>query len=370
LIDEPPMLARDGGFVKHEYHPSLDEFRRLRDESKRFIAQMQATYAAQTNIPSLKIKHNSVLGYFVEIAKRFEGNITANFIHRQTISDCLRYSTVELGELEHKILHAADKVLKIELDIFAELKQRILEQSDQIVSAARAIACLDLYLSFAEIAHMRHYVRPIMTNNKELQIIAGRHPVVEEMQKRKGENFIHNDCALGDLETLWLITGPNMAGKSTFLRQNALITIMAHVGCYVPATSATIGVIDKCFSRVGAADDLARGHSTFMVEMVETATILNQATSRSLVILDEIGRGTATYDGMAIAWAVVEHLHNQINCLGLFATHYHELTKLTNALPALSCYTMQVKEWRGEVIFCIKWCEEWQTALTGCMLQH
>ena len=351
LIDEPPMLARDGNFVKHEYHPSLDEFRRLRDESKRFIAQMQATYATQTNIPSLKIKHNNVLGYFVEIAKRFEGNITSNFIHRQTISDCLRYSTVELGELEHKILHAADKVLKIELDIFAELKQRILEQSEQIVSAARAIACLDLYLSFAEIAHTRQYVRPIMTNNKELQIVQGRHPVVEEMQKRKGENFIHNDCSLGDLETLWLITGPNMAGKSTFLRQNALIAIMAHMGCYVPASIATIGVIDKCFSRVGAADDLARGHSTFMVEMVETATILNQATSRSLVILDEIGRGTATYDGMAIAWAVVEHLHNQINCLGLFATHYHELTKLTNALPALSCYTMQVKEWRGEVRF-------------------
>ncbi len=351
LALEPPLMIRDGGFIKAAYHPALDEFRELRDESKRVIAKMQADYAEKTNIPSLKVKHNNVLGYFVEIARRFEANVPVSFIHRQTITDCLRYSTVELGEIEHKIINAASKALKLELEIFEELRVMILAQVDAIILSARAIANLDLVLAFAEIAHSRRYTRPKITNNKELQIVAGRHPVVEEMQKYRGQSFIHNDCMLGDLDVLWLITGPNMAGKSTFLRQNALIAIMAHMGCYVPADEATIGVIDKCFSRVGAADDLARGQSTFMVEMLETATILNQATSRSLVILDEIGRGTATYDGMAIAGAVVEHLHNHINCRALFATHYHELTKLAGRLSSLSCYTMLVKEWQGEVKF-------------------
>jgi DNA mismatch repair protein MutS len=351
LINEPPLLTRDGGFIRAEYSPALDEHRTLRDESKRIIAGMQHDYSVKTNINNLKIKHNNVLGYFVEIARRFEAQVTNDFIHRQTMKDVMRYSTVALGEMENRIINAADKAIKLEISIFEELREKILTHSEAIIQSARALAELDLILSFSEMSHLRGYVRPHITNGKELHIIAGRHPVVEEIQRKRGGTFISNSCELNDLELLWLLTGPNMAGKSTFLRQNALIAIMAHIGCYVPAESATIGVIDKCFSRVGAADDLARGHSTFMVEMVETATILNQATSRSLVILDEIGRGTATYDGMAIAWAVVEHLHNQINCRGLFATHYHELTKLASNLPALSCYTMQVKEWRGEIKF-------------------
>jgi DNA mismatch repair protein MutS len=351
LVIDPPLLTRDGGFIKTGHNPALDEHRLMRDESKRVIAGMQAEYAKQTGIANLKIKHNNMLGYFVEIASRFEGQVTNDFIHRQTMKDVMRYSTVALGELENKIINAADRAIKLELEIFEELRCQILSHSEAIIKSARAVAELDVLLNFAEISVLRGYVRPQITNAKELHIINGRHPVVEEIGRKKGISFIGNNCALSDLELLWLITGPNMAGKSTFLRQNALIAIMAHIGCYVPAESATIGLIDKCFSRVGAADDLARGHSTFMVEMVETATILNQATSRSLVILDEIGRGTATYDGMAIAWAVVEYLHNHINCRSLFATHYHELTKLSGSLPALNCYTMQVKEWRGEIKF-------------------
>jgi DNA mismatch repair protein MutS len=351
LIEEPPLLIRDGGFIAKDYHPALDEFRALRDESKRVIAAMQAEYVTETAITSLKIKHNNMLGYFVEIPVRAEKHVPPHFIHRQTMKDALRYTTVRLGELEQKILHAADKALKLELELFEELVQRITAYSTQIISAARALARLDVCLAFAHMATMRSYVRPRITADKQMLIEGGRHPVVEHMLRRKGEPFIGNECHLDDMEYLWLLTGPNMAGKSTFLRQNALIAIMAHVGAFVPASSATIGVIDKCFSRVGAADDLARGQSTFMVEMVETATILHQATPRSLVILDEIGRGTATYDGMAIAWAVVEHLHHHIQCRGLFATHYHELTQLATTLPALACYTMQVKEWRGEVRF-------------------
>lgn len=352
LTDEPPLLARDGNFIAKDYHPPLDEFRALRDESRRIIANLQAEYVKQSGITSLKVKHNNVLGYFIEITKRHEAQVPEQFIHRQTMKDALRYTTVELGEMEQKILRASDQALKLELELYDTLLGKIQALSDQIITTARSLALLDLYTSLAEIATARGYCRPVIDHSTAFAIEAGRHPVVEHYLGTGGDaTFTGNDCQLEDTQRLWLLTGPNMAGKSTFLRQNALIALMAQMGSYVPADQARIGVIDKLFSRVGAADDLARGQSTFMVEMVETAAILNQATANSLVILDEIGRGTATYDGLSLAWATVEHLHHRIRCRGLFATHYHELTHLAETLPALACYTMRVKEWKEEIIF-------------------
>ncbi len=351
LKDDAPLLARDGGFVKAGYHGALDEFRMLRDESRRLIATMQARYSEQTGIASLKIKHNNVLGYFIEITRLHEKKIVPEFIHRQTMKDALRYSTVELAEIEQKIMEAADRALKIELEIFDDLLSRIRDHAESIVLAARALAALDVSASLAELAERQRYCRPQVDGSLNFAIIKGRHPVVESAMQKSGGRFIGNGCDLAQPQRLWLLTGPNMAGKSTFLRQNALMTIMAQMGSYIPADSAHIGVVDRLYSRVGASDDLARGRSTFMVEMVETATILAGSTSRSLVILDEIGRGTATFDGLSIAWAVVEHLHQHIRCRGLFATHYHELTHLAESLPSLALFTMKVKEWKGEVIF-------------------
>ncbi len=351
LKDEAPLLARDGGFVRAGFHAALDEFRQLRDESRRFIAAMQAQLARETGISTLKIKHNNVLGYFIEITRLNEKKVPDYFIHRQTMKDALRYSTVELGETERKISEAADRALKLELEIFEELLARIRSQAELISSAARALAALDVTAALAELAATQRYCRPVVDGGMEFTLVKGRHPVVEDAMKTGAERFIGNSCDLGEKQRLWLLTGPNMAGKSTFLRQNALVAIMAQIGSFVPAESAHIGIVDRLFSRVGASDDLARGRSTFMVEMVETAAILTQATPRSLVILDEIGRGTATFDGLSIAWAVVEHLHTRIRCRGLFATHYHELTHLEETLPSLALYTMKVKEWKGEVIF-------------------
>lgn len=351
LKEDAPLLARDGGFVQTGYHAALDEFRMLRDESRRLIAAMQARYAESSGINSLKIKHNNVLGYFIEITRLHEKKVPEPFIHRQTMKDALRYTTVELAEIEQKIMEAADRALKIELEIFEALLVQLRESAEVIVTSARALASLDVSAALAELADRRRYCRPVVDNSLHFAITKGRHPVVEAVMEKSGERFIGNGCNLVETQRLWLLTGPNMAGKSTFLRQNALIAIMAQIGSFVPAESAHIGTVDRLFSRVGASDDLARGRSTFMVEMVETATILAQATPRSLVILDEIGRGTATFDGLSIAWAVVEHLHNQIRCRGLFATHYHELTHLAESLPSLALYTMRVKEWKGEVIF-------------------
>ncbi len=351
LKDDLPLLARDGGFVKTGYHAALDEFRSLRDESRRVIAAHQSRYAEETGINTLKIKHNNVLGYFIEITRLHEKKVPEHFIHRQTMKDSLRYTTVELADTEQKINEAADRALKLELEIFDDLLERIREYMQPVLRAAHAIAALDVTSALGELAARQRYCRPIVDDSLEFSIARGRHPVVERAMESSSEHFIGNGCNLADKERLWLLTGPNMAGKSTFLRQNALIAIMAQMGSYVPAESAHIGVVDRLFSRVGASDDLARGRSTFMVEMVETATILAQSTPHSLVILDEIGRGTATFDGLSIAWSVVEHLHNSIRCRGLFATHYHELTHLAETLPALACYTMKVKEWRGDVIF-------------------
>lgn len=349
-----PLMARDGDFIAPDYAPDLDELRTLRSEGKRLISNLQAKYADEVDIPTLKVKHNNVLGYFVEVtAKQAEKMPTeGDFIHRQTMKNVIRYSTVELSELEGKISSAADRALALEMRLFDELIGLVQDKGNDIALAANALARLDVLASLAELAVERHYNRPVLSHGYEFDIQDGRHPVVEAALETANEAaFVANDCDLSDDQRLWLITGPNMAGKSTFLRQNALITILAQMGGFVPAASAHIGVVDRLFSRVGAADDLARGRSTFMVEMVEAAAILNQSTDRSLVILDEIGRGTATFDGLSIAWAVVEHLHELNKCRALFATHYHELTALTAKLSHLSCHSMQVKEWQGEVIF-------------------
>jgi DNA mismatch repair protein MutS len=352
LAEEPPLLARDGGYVAAGHAPELDRLRGLRDESRRLIAGLQRQYAAQSGIASMKIKHNNVLGYFVEVtaihADKVMGHET--FIHRQTMANAVRFTTVELGELERDVASAADKSLALEMEIFGALVQQVLEAADAIGLAAAALARLDVASGLAELAVERRYVRPVVDDGLDFSITGGRHPVVEALAS-DGASFVANDCDLAAERRLWLITGPNMAGKSTFLRQNALIVLLAQMGSYVPATAARIGVVDRLFSRVGAADDLARGRSTFMVEMVETAAILNQATERSLVILDEIGRGTATFDGLSIAWASIEHLHEVNQCRTLFATHYHELTVLSDKLPALSCHTMRIKEWKDEIVF-------------------
>jgi len=349
---ECPLLARDGDFIAHGYHAALDEFRALRSDGQKHIAALQARYASETGIGTLKIRHNNILGYFIEITQQHQQKVSEQFIHRQTLANNLRYTTVELSELERKISESDSKALKIELELFEELLARVGASHHAIALAASAMAEIDVFAALAQLARQRRYVRPTVDGSMAFAIEKGRHPVVEAaLASTTREAFIGNDCNVSEKERLWLLTGPNMAGKSTFLRQNALIAILAQMGSYVPAASAHIGMVDKLFSRVGAADDLARGRSTFMVEMVETATILNQATPRSFVILDEIGRGTATYDGLSIAWAVIEHLHNQLTCRTLFATHYHELTSLTDSLNALACYSMKVKEWKDTLIF-------------------
>ena len=344
------MLARDGNFVAEGFHPKLDELRGLRKNSREHIRQMQEDYRKLTGVNTLKISQNNVLGYFVEVSPTNSSKITdEQFIHRQTLASAVRYTTEALRQLENDILSASEQCQRIELLVFETLVTDIMQSADGIASAACAVSSIDMMAALAELAVQKRYTRPTLTHGTEFDIQQGRHPVVETMLE--GEQFIANDCQLEDHQRLWLLTGPNMAGKSTFLRQNALITLLAQMGSYVPASQAVIGCVDRLFSRVGASDDLARGRSTFMVEMVETATILNQATEKSLVILDEIGRGTATYDGLSIAWATVEHLHNSNRSRALFATHYHELTALAPRLPQLDCYSLQVKEWKGEVIF-------------------
>jgi DNA mismatch repair protein MutS len=361
LADDLPLFKRDGGFVRQNYHAALDETRSLRDASRLVVAAMQARYADDTGIKALKIRHNNVLGYFVEVTaqhgdKLMVPPLNATFIHRQTLAGQVRFTTTELGETEAKIANAGDRALGLELEIFDKLCEQAMAASDDLRAAAHAFAVLDVATALAKLAVDENYVRPDVDDSLAFAIDGGRHPVVEQALKRKGEPFIANACDLSPgpgqaSGQIWLLTGPNMAGKSTFLRQNALIALMAQTGSYVPAKSARIGVIDRLFSRVGAADDLARGRSTFMVEMVETAAILNQAGERALVILDEIGRGTATFDGLSIAWASIEHLHESNKCRALFATHYHELTALSAMLPRLFNATVRVKEWQGDVVF-------------------
>ncbi|MDP9138523.1 MAG: DNA mismatch repair protein MutS [Pseudomonadota bacterium] len=356
-----PLSARDGGMIVAGYRSDLDEARLLRDDHRRVIVGLQASYAERTGIKALKIKHNNILGYFVEVSSQhaaalLAGEASRTFIHRQTIASAARFTTVELGELEQKLTNAASRALAIELEIFAALVAHVVAKMQMIGVIGQAVAALDVAAGLAELAERQRFVRPDIAEAPTFRISGGRHPVVAAaLQRAQGEHFIANDC---DLDAgspggrrLWLLTGPNMAGKSTFLRQNAIIAVLAQMGSFVPAAAATVGIVDRLFSRVGAADDLARGRSTFMVEMVETAAILNQATERSLVILDEIGRGTATFDGLSIAWAAVEHLHGINRCRALFATHFHELTALAASLSGLANVTMKVKEWQGNVIF-------------------
>ena len=372
LADELPAFRRDGGFVRAGYEPALDEARALRDESRRVIAALQVRYADTTGIRSLKIRHNNVLGYFVDVTaqhgeKLLAAPLSATFIHRQTLAGQVRFITTELGELEAKIANAADRALALELEIFDRLAAAVGAASVAIQQAADALAIADVASALASLAVERDYVRPDVDDSLAFAIAAGRHPVVEQALASDGGPFVANDCDLSSpppphppplaeegkqgAGRIWLMTGPNMAGKSTFLRQNALIAVLAQMGSFVPARAARIGVVDRLFSRVGAADDLARGRSTFMVEMVETAAILNQAGERALVILDEIGRGTSTFDGLSIAWATIEHLHENNRCRALFATHFHEMTALAAKLPRLHNATMRVKEWQGEVVF-------------------
>src|SRR5689334_21369114 len=361
LAEQLPLIKRDGGFVREGYESALDETRSLRDASRLVVAAMQARYADATSIKGLKIRHNNVLGYFVEVTaqhgdKLMSAPLNATFIHRQTLAGQVRFTTAELGEIEAKIANAGERALNLELEIFERLCAKALAASDDLRAAAHAFALLDVATALAKLAVDDNYVRPEVDGSLSFAVEGGRHPVVEQALKRDGQPFIANACDLSPgpqqkSGQIWLITGPNMAGKSTFLRQNALIALMAQIGCYVPASRARIGVVDRLFSRVGAADDLARGRSTFMVEMVETAVILNQASERSLVILDEIGRGTATFDGLSIAWAAIEHLHEANRCRALFATHYHELTALSAKLPRMFNATVRVKEWQGDVVF-------------------
>jgi DNA mismatch repair protein MutS len=359
LVAEPPLLARDGGFIAPGFDPDLDEARTLRDEGRSVIAGLQKKYAEHTGINALKIKHNNVLGYFIETTathadKMMSADMAETYIHRQTTANQLRFTTVELSEIETKILNAGNLALEIENRLYARLSGAILDQAAALNGAARGLAELDLLTALADLANGENWTRPRIDNSRAFHVTGGRHPVVEQaLRQQGGETFVANDCDLTahDGAAIWLLTGPNMAGKSTFLRQNALIALLAQMGSYVPAEAAHIGLVSQLFSRVGASDDLARGRSTFMVEMVETAAILNQADDRALVILDEIGRGTATYDGLSIAWATLEHLHEVNRSRALFATHYHELTQLANKLPGVDNATVAVKEWEGEVIF-------------------
>ena len=357
LVAEPPLLTRDGGFIAQGYDADLDDARKLRDEGRGVIAAMQTEYSDLTGITSLKIKHNNVLGYFIEVTathadKMLSEPLNGRFKHRQTTANQLRFTTPELTEMETRILNAGGRALEIEKRLYDGLKVAILDRAGELADTARALSELDLASALADLSIAENWTRPKISDDRTLRIVGGRHPVVEQALRRDGAPFIANDTDLsGDPSSIWLLTGPNMAGKSTFLRQTALIALLAQSGSHVPATEAEIGVISQLFSRVGASDDLARGRSTFMVEMVETAAILNQADDHALVILDEIGRGTATYDGLSIAWATLEHLHDINRSRALFATHYHEMTALAGKLKGVENATVAVREHDGDVIF-------------------
>jgi DNA mismatch repair protein MutS len=352
LVAEPPFYTRDGGYIAPGAHAPLDELRALRDESRRVIAGLETRYRDETGTP-LKIKHNGVLGYFIEVTPQHADRLmtTPGYRHRQTMGGAVRFSTDELSTLANRISQAGDQALALEKLLFDEMTADALGLREPLAKIADGLAVLDVAASLADLALAKAYVRPKVDASKAFAIRRGRHPVVEAALAAAHGSFVPNDTDLAADQRLWLVTGPNMAGKSTFLRQNALIAILAQMGSFVPAEEAHIGVVDRLFSRVGAGDDLAAGRSTFMVEMVETAAILNQATEKSLVILDEIGRGTATFDGLAIAWATAEHLCLKNKSRALFATHYHEMTALAERLPAMACVTMRVREWNDTIVF-------------------
>ena len=353
ISESPPLFARDGNFIKKGFSNELDEIKIIRDNSKEKILSLQAKYINQTGVQSLKIKFNNVLGYHLEVRKNHETKLLEKeeFIHRQGTAQASRFTTAELVSIESKLTDARSKSLNIELEIYESLVKNCLQRSEKLLNIFQSISSLDVAIGFAELAHKWNYSRPEISNERIFNVVAGRHPVIEQiLNKEKDASFISNNRNLSD-QKIWLITGPNMGGKSTFLRQNAIINIMAQMGSFVPAEKATIGISDRIFSRVGSGDDLSRGQSTFMVEMIETASILNHATEKSFVILDEIGRGTSTWDGLSLAWSIIEKLHNDINCKTLFATHYHELTTLERSLKKLSLKTLEAKEYYDEIIF-------------------
>jgi DNA mismatch repair protein MutS len=353
LIEFPPINLNEGGYVKSGFNSKLDDYRNIRQNSESIRTGLQEKYIKESGINSLKIKDNNVLGMFIEISPNHIEKIPAYFMHRQTTANSIRYTTEDLKKVENEIINSANYAINLELEIYQNLRNEINLFSEKIVKTADAISSIDVISSFAYLAKNNKLIKPEITNNSDFLVEGGRHPIVESAirNSKDKQEFIGNSLSLTSSEKIWLITGPNMSGKSTFLRQNALIAIMAHVGCYIPAESAKIGIIDKTFSRVGASDNIAKGHSTFMVEMIETSSILNNATEKSFVILDEIGRGTATFDGLAIAWAVLEHLHDNLRARCLFATHYHELNSLTDELKNITCHTTQIKEWNGDIIF-------------------
>jgi len=353
LVASPPTDRSNGGFIADGYDAGLDELRSASGNARRAIAAMEARYREETGIASLKIKHNGVLGYFIEVPSRHADSLMApdsGFTHRQTMKGAVRFNSLTLHEEAARIAEAGGRALAAEDAHFEELVSAISKAREAIAATADALARIDVAAGNAERAAQSDWCRPEIDDEPGLVITSGRHPVVEAALAKAGERFVANDCALSPDNRLWLIGGPNMGGKSTFLRQNALIVVMAQAGCFVPAEAARVGLVDRLFSRVGAADNLARGRSTFMVEMVETAAILAQATDRSFVILDEVGRGTSTYDGVALAWAVVEAVHSRLECRCLFATHYHELARLADSCDALSLHHVRAREWKGDLV--------------------
>ena len=353
MVPSPPTERGQGGFIASGYDHALDALRDTSGNARRAIAALEAKYRDETGTPTLKIKHNKVLGYFIEVPAKHGDKLMAadsGFTHRQTMAGAVRFNSLGLHEEATRIAEAGAHALAAEDAHFETLIDAVVDAREGIAATAAALARVDVSAALAERAAESGWARPDIVDEPCLDITGGRHPVVEEALAKSGDRFVANDCTLGPDDRLWLIGGPNMGGKSTFLRQNALILLLAQAGSFVPAEAARIGIADRLFSRVGASDNLARGRSTFMVEMVETAAILAQATDRSFVILDEVGRGTSTYDGMALAWAVVEAVHETLKCRCLFATHYHELSRLAESCDALSLHHVRAREWKGDLV--------------------
>lgn len=352
IKEDPANNLNDGGIIKSSYHPKIQELREIMSNSHIIIDKLRDKYRKETSIDNLKINHNNVLGFFIEVTPKNAAKITnPDFIHKQTLMNNVRYITDELKQAELTIINAHTSIIGLEQQLFNEVCQFIGQFDSELRLVAKNLAIIDVFCNFAYIAEEFHWCKPQISEDQEFNLEKARHAVVEYSLKKQNKNFIANDCNLQPEQRLWLMTGPNMAGKSTFLRQNAIIAILAQIGSFVPAAKAQIGIIDKLFSRIGASDELSKGQSTFMVEMVETAAILTQATEKSLIILDEVGRGTSTYDGVSIAWACLEYIHNKIKCRCLFATHYHELTGLENQLTNLVNYTIKIEEENGTVNF-------------------
>src|SRR5271154_1598984 len=349
IVDEPPLPIKEGGMIRDGFDTNLDELRTAQRGGKDWIAKLQADEIASTGISSLKVRFNSVFGYYIEVTKSNLDKVPAHYHRKQTVANGERFITPELKEMEGKILGAEERSVKLEYELFQRVREEVLEQLPKIQQTASALAQLDALASFAETARLHNYCRPQISDEGVLQIRDGRHPVLE--QQLVEERFVPNDTTFNHELQIALITGPNMAGKSTYIRQVALLTLLAHTGSFVPAAEARIDLVDRIFTRIGASDDLSRGQSTFMVEMTKTANILNNATARSLIVLDEIGRGTSTFDGLSLAWSIVEHLHNAVGAKTLFATHYHELTELSARLPRLKNFNVAVREWHDQIVF-------------------